>query len=65
MHALLHSSRFARRRDSRGAYAAELYRYANGRVDEQRLRAWMTQRLMLDCGLGHAVAQALSDRTIV
>lgn len=45
-------------------YARELYRYANGRLDDHSLFPWMTQPLMLDCGLDHADARSISDTEI-
>jgi hypothetical protein len=54
----------ARDREGTSDYATGLYKYANGRLDDHRLRTWMTQRLMLDCGLDHVDAQLVSGTAI-
>jgi hypothetical protein len=46
------------------AYATALYGYADGRLEDKGLRAWMTQRLMLDLGVDHAYARFVSATTI-
>jgi hypothetical protein len=52
--------------DSSIAYACELRRRADGRLDPTILREWLTQRLIVDCRLGRreavdAVAQVLGQ----
>jgi hypothetical protein len=45
-------------------YAAALYRYAGGRLDDRSLRSWMAQRLVLDRGLDRLDARLLSAASI-
>jgi len=65
MQSLRLSDPFTARSDDRGSnYATALYTYADSRLDDRSLRLWMTQRLVLDCGLEHAYARIVSDTAI-